>query len=83
MCSGYSGISCRDDDHTENKKELFQPQSANSALQADVWSSPSWSHLTQFKRKQPNLKALPAHAGPISATGSKSTLGSWTVLALI
>ena len=25
-----------DDDHTENKKELFQPQSANSALQADV-----------------------------------------------
>ena len=26
-------------------------------------SSPSWSHLTQFKRKQPNLKALPAHAG--------------------
>ena len=36
VCSGYSGISCRDDDHTENKKELFQPQSANSALQADV-----------------------------------------------
>ena len=39
--SGYSGISCRDDDHTENKKELFQPQTANSAPQADVLSSPS------------------------------------------
>ena len=63
MCSGYSGISCRDDDHTENKKELFQPQSTNSALQADVWSSPSWSHLTQYKRKQPSLKDIPAHAG--------------------
>ena len=36
VCSGYSGISCRDDDNTDNKKELFQPQSANSALQADV-----------------------------------------------
>ena len=36
VCSGYSGISCRDDDHTENKKELFQPQSTNSALQADI-----------------------------------------------
>ena len=24
--SGYSGISCRGDDHTENKKELFQPR---------------------------------------------------------
>ena len=63
MCSGYSGISCRDDDHTENKKDLFQPQSANSAPQVNVWSSPSWSHSTQFKRKQPNLKALAAYAG--------------------
>ena len=65
MCvvATYSGISCRDDDHTENKKELFQPQSANSALQADVWSSPSWSHLTHFKWKYPSLKDIQAHAG--------------------
>ena len=27
-------------------KDLFQPQSVNSALQAKAWFSPSWSHLS-------------------------------------
>ena len=31
---------------TENWKDLFQPQSVNSALQAKVWFSPSRSHLS-------------------------------------
>ena len=33
--------------------------------------------------KKLNQKAIPAHAGPISALGTKSALGNWTVLALI
>ena len=32
--------------YTENWKDLFQPQSVNSALQAKVWFSPTWSHLS-------------------------------------
>ena len=60
--SGYSGISCRDDDHTENKKELFQPQSANSAPQADVLSSPSL--LKSFNTVQAKTAQSKGHSSP-------------------
>ena len=46
-------------------------------------STPSGAILAQFKPQQTHQKAIPAHAGPISALPSKSALGNWTVLALI
>ena len=45
---------------TENYKDLFQSQSANSALQTKAWFSSSWRHLST---KQLNEKAVPAHPG--------------------
>ena len=46
-------------------------------------SAPPGTIEAQLKLKQPHQKAIPAHAGPISALRSKSALGNWTVLALI
>ena len=38
------------------KKDLFQPQSVNSALQAKVWFRPSWSHLSTIYAKKAQSK---------------------------
>ena len=44
---------CCSREYTENERDWFQPQNANSPLQAKVWFSPSWSYWAQFKPKQP------------------------------
>ena len=62
--------------YTENWKDLFQPQSVNSALLAKVWFSPSWSHLSATWAKKAASKGY-------SSPGTKSALANWTVLALI
>ena len=57
-------------EYTENWKDLFQPQSVNSALLAKVWFSPSWSHLSVIWAKK--------------ATSKGWTIAwSWTVLDLV
>ena len=42
--------------HIENWKELFQPQSVNSALLAKVWFSTPWSHLSVIWAKKATSK---------------------------
>ena len=66
--------------YTEKWKDLFQPQSVNSALQAKVWFSPSWA---QFRPKKLYQKAIQAHGRAHCSPGTKSALANWTVLALI
>ena len=41
-------------------KDLFQPQSVNSAVEAKVWFDLIWA---QIRSKKLNQKAIPAHAG--------------------
>lgn len=42
--------------HTENWKELFQPQSVNSATLEKVWFGPTWSHLSAIWAKKATWK---------------------------
>ena len=56
--------------HTENWKDLFQPQSVNSALLAKVWFSPSWSHFSEIWAKKATSKGY-------SSPGTNSALANW------
>ena len=49
--------------YTENWKDLYQPGSANSALQAKSDSAPFEAIWAQFRPKQLNQKVISAHAG--------------------
>ena len=66
------------DDTLKIKKDLFQPQSVNSALQVKVWFSRSWSHLSTIYGQKSSIKRLfQPTLGPISALGTKSAIGNW------
>ena len=63
--------------HTKNEKDLFEPQSANLALPAKVWSSLSFQEPFKHNLSQ----KYPIKLGLIWALGSKSVLDNWFVLA--
>ena len=65
------------------KKICFSSKMSIQPCRPKSDSTPSGAILALFKPQQTHQKAIPAHAGPISALPSKSALGNWTVLALI
>ena len=65
--------------HTENWKDLFQPQSTNRAPSRSMSdSAPAGAIWPQSKPKQSHQKPM----GPISALESKLALGNWTVFSV-
>ena len=80
IVSGNTASTGTDQNYSENWKDLFQPQSVNSALLAKVWFSPFRSHFSTIWAK---LWLFQPRVGPILSPGTKSALANWTVLTLI